>query len=149
MRHAVLARLGIVALLLGGCAWHIRLQFVANKGLVVDQGVVQGTSQTGKYSDSRWSIESGGVVVATGRCGREHQAFALMKIGTEEVPVGACFDSENAEAIVYESATKTVWIADVCSYIDAVPFWKNILADYYDQSPHFSSYDECRPDSKI
>ena len=72
-----------------------------------------------------------------------------MKIDSEEVPVGACYNTNWAEAFAYESATKTVWIVDVCSYISAPPFWKRLLACYYEQSVHFTSYDECRPDSKV
>ena len=53
MRKDLIPRLAIVVPLVGGCSWQIRQPFITKKGLVVDQGVVEGASQTDKYAASR------------------------------------------------------------------------------------------------
>jgi hypothetical protein len=141
--------LALTMVLLAGCAWNIKQPYKAITGLRIDDGVVVGGSLTGRYADSQWSIERDGAVVASGRCSREHLAFALMNIQANERPVGVCFSPDHAEVFAYDDATNTVWIADLCSSYWAPPFWKELLADYYEQSPHFSSYEECGPDSKL
>jgi hypothetical protein len=54
----------------------------------------------------------------------ERCSFIDSSGGYGELPVGVRFDLGYAEAFLYESATKMVRTADVCSYIDAVPFGK-------------------------